>query len=190
MIDGTGLARLDLIVRLESPLRIGGTGVDVRRDTTGRPCLPAAALKGRARVEACQLCYALDWPTCDRRAAPCQPGDSARCPLCTVFGGRGIAGQVFFADSVADAEPVLTALVRGQRSEAVLALAAGTHCSGTLRHRLPAAASREFALLVVALLAIDRLGAQNGIGWGRCQIQITTPVLDLAAVRSALWTIL
>jgi hypothetical protein len=184
-----GMERIAFEVAVKSPLRIGGSGVDVRRDQAGRPCIPATTLKGRTRIEAARLCWTLAWPTCDFPGESlCRPGAAHICPLCVLFGGHGIEGSVAFDHSITNVEPVLTHVHRLSGAD-VLALPIGTSFMGSFRHRIPATRFRHLALLIASLSAIDRLGGSIGIGWGQCEIRFRTPGLDPVMIHSALWQV-
>ena len=181
----SGLATLELELTCRAPTRIGGIGADVRRDWAGRPCVPATTLKGRARVEIRHLAASLSLPVCTARAS-CDL-KSAPCSVCMLFGNRRIEGKVYFADLIADTEPILIESNRmahsrvrgialdpnGDREQfRVLGLPSGTRCKGTVRHRIAEAENWQLALLVLGLRAIAQIGAQAGIGWGVCQIAV------------------
>ncbi len=164
-----GLGRIEIEIVCDAPLRIGGDGVDVRRDMSGRPCIPASALKGRVRAEVERLCRALCRPCCTS-AAPCRTRGSVLCDICTLFGAKDVEGQVYFADLTADSAPILLARSRSPQSwtrgvtiqrESIrlLALPVGTHFSGTLRHRLAEADKQKLGLFITGLRAIDQIGA-------------------------------
>lgn len=197
----SGLATLELELTCDTPTRIGGIGADVRRDWAGRPCIPATTLKGRARVETSGLALSLSLPVCTPRAACDLRPANAPCTMCRLFGNRRVEGDVYFADLIADAEPVLIESNRmahsrvrgvaldpdGDREQfRVLALPAGTHCKGTVHHRIAESENWQLALLVLGLRAIAQIGAGAGIGQGLCRIDVrNVPLNVLSAALQA-----
>ncbi len=125
----------------------------------------------------------------------------APCIVCTLFGNRRIEGNVYFADLIADTEPVLIESNRmahsrtrgialdpdGDREQfRVLALPPGTRCKGTIRHRIAESENWQLALLVLGLRAIAQIGAHAGIGWGMCQIDVhNVPLNSLSTALRA-----
>ncbi len=68
----------------------------------------------------------------------------------------------------------------------VLALPSGTHCTGSIRHRVAESENWQLALLVVGLRAIGQIGSGSGIGWGLCRLDVrNVPLNTLSAALRA-----
>ena len=60
----------------------------------------------------------------------------------------------------------------------VLALPAGTRCTGAIRHRIGEADDWQLALLVLGLRAIGQIGMGYGLGWGLCRVELRGVALN------------
>ena len=156
------------------------------RDSRGRPCIPAATLKGAHRYQTEQIAVALGLYICTPPVPEtmCQPlgtGKKAACAVCRIFGAPWLPGSIYYQALVATTTPVLHSVVRLPQSrqrrvqvqrhvEPREALPAGTTFQAQLSHRIT-----DPALLGLALAgfrSITSLGAYRTSGGGHCRVEV------------------
>jgi len=122
-------ARLELSVRFETPLNIGGYGAPTfvdrpfRRDAHGWPYIPASTLKGRLRHECERLVQAMQargyWVCGSPMPAHMCPNYPPRrgeiCTVCAIFGSPWEKGKIWPQDlPLSEPEELTRAWERGE----------------------------------------------------------------------------
>ncbi len=171
---------LDLQITFESAL------YSFVRDSRGRPCIPAATLKGAHRFQTEQIAAALGLRICTPPIpeAMCQPlgaGGQSACVVCRIFGSPWLPGSIYYQALAATTTPTIAMVVTVSQSRQRrvqlerhvtqrAALPAGTRFQAQLNHRINDPALLGLAL--AGLRSITAFGAYRANGGGRCRVEV------------------
>lgn len=193
------MLRIAVRITFEQPLHIGAGNRDnpsaLVRDPQGRPCIPAATLKGVHRVATEQIATALGLQICRPPLASqmCQPTGGLACPICRIFGAHWLPGAIRYADllpgSAVTPQIEQVAHAPHSRRRRVM-LKADTSAREVVRAGSIFAGRIDLlthdadllALTVAGLRAVNTIGAAGATGHGACRVE--AEVTDLIAGRT------